>query len=97
VAYLLTARSVEPEKLPLLANGSETTFVSRQRIGKHIPAATDTHATIEILLEMVFCTWSVQMGYKEDNWQPSEYCMGDCEEKFSWQGDAVHRVLERGS
>jgi hypothetical protein len=31
VAYLLKARTVEPEKQPLLANGSETTFVSRQR------------------------------------------------------------------
>jgi hypothetical protein len=29
VAYLLKARTVEPEKQPLLANGSETTFVSR--------------------------------------------------------------------
>jgi hypothetical protein len=26
------ARTVEPEKQPLLANGSETTFVSRQRL-----------------------------------------------------------------
>jgi hypothetical protein len=31
VAYLLKARTVEPEKQPLLANGSETKFVSRQR------------------------------------------------------------------
>jgi hypothetical protein len=30
VAYLLKARTVEPEKHPLLANGSETTFVSGQ-------------------------------------------------------------------
>jgi hypothetical protein len=30
VAYLLKARTVEPEKHPLLANGSEATFVSRQ-------------------------------------------------------------------
>jgi hypothetical protein len=30
VAYLLKARTVEPEKQPLLANGSEATFVSRQ-------------------------------------------------------------------
>jgi hypothetical protein len=47
VAYLLKARTVEPEKQPLPTNGSETTFVSRQRLGKHVPAATDTHATIE--------------------------------------------------
>jgi hypothetical protein len=31
MAYLLKARTVEPEKKPLLANGSKTTFVSRQR------------------------------------------------------------------
>jgi hypothetical protein len=31
VAYLLKARTGEPKKQPLLANGSETTFVSRQR------------------------------------------------------------------
>jgi hypothetical protein len=29
VAYLLKARTVEPEKQPLLANRSETTFVPR--------------------------------------------------------------------
>jgi hypothetical protein len=59
---------VEPEKQPLLANGSETTFASRQRLGKHVPAATDTHATIDALLETVFSTRSVQSGYKEENW-----------------------------
>jgi hypothetical protein len=31
VAYLLKATTVEPEKQLLLANGSETTFGSRQR------------------------------------------------------------------
>jgi hypothetical protein len=31
VAYFVKERTVEPEKQPLLANGSETTFVSRQR------------------------------------------------------------------
>jgi hypothetical protein len=30
--------------------------VSRQRLSKHVPAARDTHARIEVLLEMVFCT-----------------------------------------
>jgi alkylhydroperoxidase/carboxymuconolactone decarboxylase family protein YurZ len=28
--------------------------VSRQQLGEHIPAAMDTHATIEVLLETVF-------------------------------------------
>jgi hypothetical protein len=56
VAYLLKARTVEPEKQPLLANGSETTFVSRQRLGKHVSAEMDTHAVIEVLLETVVST-----------------------------------------
>jgi hypothetical protein len=31
MAYLIKARTVDPEKQQLLANGSEATFVSRQR------------------------------------------------------------------
>jgi hypothetical protein len=68
VAYSLKARTVEAEKQLLLENGSETKFVFRQRLGKHVPAATDTHATIEVLLKTVFSTRSVQRGYREDNW-----------------------------
>jgi hypothetical protein len=50
-----------------------TRAVSRQRLSKNIPAATDTHATIEVLLETVFSTRSVQRGYKEDNcWRQDE-------------------------
>jgi hypothetical protein len=41
--------------------------VSRERLAKHVPAATDTHAAIEVLLETVFYARSVQRGYKEDN------------------------------
>jgi hypothetical protein len=66
VAYLRKARFVEPEKQPLLANGSETTFVSKRRLGKYVPTATDKRATIEVLLETVFSTRSVQRGYKEE-------------------------------
>jgi hypothetical protein len=58
VACLLKSRTVDPDKQPLLVNGSETTFVSRQRPSKHVPEATDTHKT-------VFSTWSVQRSYKE--------------------------------
>jgi hypothetical protein len=68
VAYLLKARTVDPEKQLLLANGSETIFISTKRLCKHVPVATDTQATIVVLLETVFCTWSVQRGYKEDDW-----------------------------
>jgi hypothetical protein len=64
----LKTRTVEPEKQLLLANGFEPTFVSTQQLAKHIPVAMDTCATIEVLLEMVFSTWAVQKGYKEDNW-----------------------------
>jgi hypothetical protein len=42
--------------------------VYRQRISKHVPAATNTHATIELLLETMFSTQSVQRGHKEDIW-----------------------------
>jgi hypothetical protein len=63
VAYLLKATTVEPEKQPLLANGSETTVVFRQQLGKRIPMAANMHATIEVLLETVFSTWSEQRGY----------------------------------
>jgi hypothetical protein len=70
VACLLKARTVEPEKQSLLANGCETTFVYRQRLGKHVSAATVTRATIQILLlETVFSTRSVRRVYKEDSWQ----------------------------
>jgi hypothetical protein len=51
---------VEPEKQSLLANGSERTFVSRQRLGKHVPAGTNKHATIVVLLETVFSVRFVQ-------------------------------------
>jgi hypothetical protein len=34
--------------------------ISRQWIGQH------TFTTIELLLETVFSTWSVQNGYKEE-------------------------------
>jgi hypothetical protein len=30
--------------------------VSRQQLSEHIPAAMDTHAKIEVLLEIVFST-----------------------------------------
>jgi hypothetical protein len=57
---------------PLLCNDREISkynrAVSRQRLNKQVPAATNTHATIEILLEMMFATRSVARGYKEKSW-----------------------------
>jgi hypothetical protein len=61
--------------------------VYRQRLGKHFHAATDMHATIEVLLETVFSIRSVQMGYKEENW----------DNQVSSLREAVKRGLERGS
>jgi hypothetical protein len=46
--------------VPILANNDVTCrAVSRQRLGKHVPAATDTHATIEVLLVTVISSGSV--------------------------------------
>jgi hypothetical protein len=59
------ARSRKTEKQPMLVNSSERTFISRQWLGKHIPVAMDMHATIEVLLEMVFFVWSVLRCYKQ--------------------------------
>jgi hypothetical protein len=42
--------------------------VSRKQIHKHVAVATNTHTTIELLLETVHSARSVQRGYKEDNW-----------------------------
>jgi hypothetical protein len=98
VPYLLKARTVEPEKQPLLANGSETTSFSRQRLVKHVPSAADTHATIELLLETVFSTRSVQRGYEEDSWGNRVISLLEkVKERNSWKGAAVQRELERGS
>jgi hypothetical protein len=82
---LLNARAVEPKKQPLLANVSETTSVSRKRLGKHVPAETDTHATIVVLLKKVFYIRSVQRGYKENNWG-NRVSNGVCEEKRQLEG-----------
>jgi hypothetical protein len=41
--------------------------VPRQWLDKDVPAVTNTHATIEVLLETVVSTRSVQSGYKEDS------------------------------
>jgi hypothetical protein len=36
-----------------------TSSVARQQLGKHVSAKTDTHATVEELLESVFSVWSI--------------------------------------
>jgi hypothetical protein len=42
------------------------TFINRQRFGKHVPAAKNTHATIEESLETVFSIGSAPRLYNED-------------------------------
>jgi hypothetical protein len=61
-------------------NNSVMQPMSRQRIGRQVSAATNTHA-IELLLWTVFYTRSVQSGYKEDNWTavPDFPCGGGVE------------------
>jgi hypothetical protein len=55
VTYLLKARTVETEKQLLPANGSETTFVSRQR-SQAGSRGNSPRPTVEALLETVFST-----------------------------------------
>jgi hypothetical protein len=43
----------------------EETAVSRQRYGKHVYLAVDTHPTIEELLEAVFYVWFMLRLYSE--------------------------------
>jgi hypothetical protein len=64
----------------------ECRAVSRQRFDKHVPAATDTHATPEELLETVFSTQSVQKVIRT-----TEARIG------SWKAATVQRGLEHGS
>jgi hypothetical protein len=76
-------------------NGSETAFISRQQLGKHITATTDTHATIEALLEMVFSTRSIQRGYNEDNWGDRVSSVwASVRKRGSWKGAAIQKGLE---
>jgi hypothetical protein len=55
----------------LLCNDREiskyTRAVSKQRLGKHVPAAVGTHRAIKLRLDAVFSIQSVQRGYKKDN------------------------------
>jgi hypothetical protein len=43
--------------------------IRRKRLGKYVPAATDTDATIEELLETVFPMWSVPRGNKRKSYK----------------------------
>jgi hypothetical protein len=72
---------------PLLAKGSDKTFVSRQRLRKHVHVATDTHATIEVLLETV-CKVVIRKTIRSTE---------SVRKSDSWKVNAVQRGLEPGS
>jgi hypothetical protein len=55
VTYRLKSRSAEREE----------TSVAREWLGKHIPVATSTHATVKELLEAMFSMQSAPRLYKE--------------------------------
>jgi hypothetical protein len=61
---------------PLLRNDREiskyTRTVSRQQLGKQVPAATNRRATIEVLLETMFSTRSVPKVYQWDKFRASQ-------------------------
>jgi hypothetical protein len=42
----------------------EEASIARQRLGEHIPEATNTQATIELLLQTMFSVWYLQSCYK---------------------------------
>jgi hypothetical protein len=52
-----------PYRLKAAAVELEEVAVTRQRLGKYVPAATKTQATIE-LLDEVFCMWSMEVKVK---------------------------------
>jgi hypothetical protein len=70
--------------------------VSRQRIGKHIHAATNTHTPIEWLLETVFPIPSVQSGYKKGSWGEAhllvreDVTQGLISKGFIWEKNSGH-------
>jgi hypothetical protein len=57
--------------------------------------ATDTLATIEVLLETLFSTQSMQRDYKEDNWGNCICSVWEVVKKWdSWKRVTVQRKLE---
>jgi hypothetical protein len=56
VTYLLQARTVEPEKQPLLVNGSGTNLFLGNNSKQMGACGNSPRAAAEILLEMVFST-----------------------------------------
>jgi hypothetical protein len=72
-------------------NGSETAFVSRQRLGKHVPVSTDTYATIEVLLETVCSSHSMQGVIRKKIRATESVLYGSLEEKSSVKTEPLFR------
>jgi hypothetical protein len=67
VAYVLKARTVEPEKQLLLVNGSANTPTAWQWFSScHLTTARDTYTTIEEWLKVVFSARSMPRLCKKD-------------------------------
>jgi hypothetical protein len=54
--YRMCVFPLTPEGLNI---GARRDAIARQRLGTHVPAATNTHATIKELLDMVFSVRSM--------------------------------------
>jgi hypothetical protein len=54
---------VHPERQKTGIVEPEETAVARQRLAKHLPASTNTHTTVEELLDAVFSVMSVSYKY----------------------------------
>jgi hypothetical protein len=64
-------------------------LTGRCRISKHVPAAMNTHSTIELLLETAFTASSVQNGYKENTANQLVSLKSTCEQttrRLVWNG-----------
>jgi hypothetical protein len=67
MACLLKARTVKPAEIAITRERLCKHAVARQWLSsRHMMAATDTHATIEELLEAVFSVRSLPNLYNED-------------------------------
>jgi hypothetical protein len=59
---LIVARQRLGKNLPIVAKqrlGKNPPIVARQRLGRNVTAVTNTHATIEELLDVSFLMWAV--------------------------------------
>jgi hypothetical protein len=56
-AYEITLLSVYPPTVARQQLGKNPLVVARQRLGRNVTAVTNTHATIEELLDASFSMW----------------------------------------